>query len=53
MFKDFFKEIKHDLKEDLKTLKSFNKKDILEGLGIIAVVATMIANTILAILIWG
>jgi len=53
MFEEFFKEIVTDLKEDLKTLKSFNKKDILEGLGIIAVVATMIVNTILAILIFG
>lgn len=53
MFEELFQEIASDLKEDLKTLKSFKKKDILEGLGIIAAVMTMIANTILALLIWG
>ena len=53
MFEKLLHEIKHDLKEDLTSFKSFTKKDWLEGLAIVAAVAVMIVNTILAILIFG
>lgn len=52
MFYDFLKEIGNDLKEDLKSFKSFTKKDWLEGIAITVAIAMMIVDTILAILIF-
>ena len=53
MLESFTKELKEDLKSDLKIFKSFKKKDWLTALGILAMVAISIVAVIEAILIWG
>ena len=53
MLESFAKEVKEDLKSDLKIFKSFKKKDWLWALGILAVAAISIIAIIEAILIWG
>ena len=53
MLESFAKELKEDLKSDLKIFKSFKKKDWLTALGILAMVAISIIAVIEAILIWG